>query len=119
LRVLLGGVARRAGEEYADAADFDAVLVERDAAGQGRDPARLCIEQDSRDLPVRFWGDQVRSRGDVLRGDVEPGPGDLAETITVGALDAEKVDLGREHDPRWKMPLDPHRRDEPRPVQGR
>ena len=101
-------------------ADFPStVLVERDATGQGRDPARLGRRQDPGDLSVRLGATRFAAGGDVLRRDVEPRPGGRAEAVAVGALDVEQVDLGREHDARREMPLDRHRRDEPRPVQRR
>lgn len=55
--------------------------------------------------------------GDVLGGHVKPCAVD--ETVAIGALDAEKIDLRGKLDARRKVSLDAHWRDEARPVDRR
>ena len=122
-RVLLGGVAGRAREENADAADLANFRGCSCRAARRRAsvaiPRACAVGKMPGDLPVRLRRDQVAAGRDVLRRNVEPRARDRADAVAVGALDVEQVDLRREHDARRKVPLDPHRRDESRSVERR
>src|SRR5262249_33341735 len=119
--VLLRGKAGLAGEEHADAAHEDELvtartdsLIDRNAARQRADAARLALGEQARDETVAIRRSQPLALGDVrwdvLGINVEAAGPRLAVRpncgITVGVLDGEEVHLRREGNTGREVALD-------------